>query len=100
MSTSSSLTAPLRVSFDYTRSVGPVLGVFFSGLREGRLIGAHTSRVVVVPPPEYDGAQPPSEFFEVADVSGGISLCRTLGFLLLCLAVVWWIFRTGFRLKK
>ncbi len=67
MSTSSSLTAPLRVSFDYTRSVGPVLGVFFAGLREGRLIGAHTSRGVVVPPPEYDGAQPPSEFVEVAD---------------------------------
>jgi ABC-2 type transport system permease protein len=39
-------------------------------------------------------------FFEVADVSVGISLGMTVAFLLLCLAVVWWIFRTGFRLKK
>jgi ABC-2 type transport system permease protein len=39
-------------------------------------------------------------FFEVADVSVGISLGMTVVFLLLCLAVVWWIFRTGFRLKK
>ncbi|MEZ5763873.1 MAG: ABC transporter permease [Xanthobacteraceae bacterium] len=39
-------------------------------------------------------------FFEVADVSVGVSLGMTLAFLLLCLATVWWIFRTGFRLKK
>ena len=39
-------------------------------------------------------------FFEVADVGVGISLGMTLAFLLLCLVVVWWIFLTGFRLKK
>ena len=39
-------------------------------------------------------------FFEVADVSVGVSLGMTSAFLLLCLAAVWWIFRTGFRLKK
>ncbi len=38
-------------------------------------------------------------FFEIADVSVGISLGMTLLFLLLCLATVWWIFRTGYRLK-
>jgi ABC-2 type transport system permease protein len=38
-------------------------------------------------------------FYEVADVSVGISLAMTLGFLGLCLAAVWWIFRTGYRLK-
>ncbi len=39
-------------------------------------------------------------FFEVADVSPAISLGMTLAFLALCLAVIWWIFRTGYRLKK
>ncbi|WP_137045530.1 ABC transporter permease [Pseudolabrys sp. FHR47] len=39
-------------------------------------------------------------FFEVADVSPGISLGMTLAFLVICLAVVWWIFKTGYRLKK
>jgi len=38
-------------------------------------------------------------FFEISDVGVGISLAMTLGFLLVCLAVVWWIFRTGYRLK-
>jgi ABC-2 type transport system permease protein len=38
-------------------------------------------------------------FFEIADVSVGMSLAMTALFLALCLAVVWWIFRTGYRLK-
>jgi ABC-2 type transport system permease protein len=29
-----------------------------------------------------------------------LSLAATFGFLLLCLAVIWWIFRTGYRLKS
>jgi ABC-2 type transport system permease protein len=39
-------------------------------------------------------------FFGQADVEVGISLGATLGFLALCLAVVWWIFRTGYKLKS
>ena len=39
-------------------------------------------------------------FFEVADVSPAISLAMTLVFLLLCLVVIWWIFRTGYKLKN
>lgn len=39
-------------------------------------------------------------FHEIADVSVEISLGVTLGFLALCMAVVWWIFRTGYRLKS
>jgi ABC-2 type transport system permease protein len=39
-------------------------------------------------------------FFGNADVGVGISLAMTLGFLLLCLAVVWRIFMTGYRLKS
>jgi len=38
-------------------------------------------------------------FYGVADVNVGISLAAILGFLALCLAVVWWIFHTGWRLK-
>jgi len=39
-------------------------------------------------------------FFEVADVNVAISLGMTGGFLLLCLGVVWWMFRTGYKLKQ
>jgi ABC-2 type transport system permease protein len=39
-------------------------------------------------------------FFEVADVSVGVSLGMTAVFLAVCLAVVWWIFKTGYRLKS
>jgi ABC-2 type transport system permease protein len=38
-------------------------------------------------------------FYGVADVDVGISIAATLGFLALCLATVWWIFRTGYRLR-
>jgi ABC-2 type transport system permease protein len=38
-------------------------------------------------------------FFGASDVSVGISLGMTLAFLALCLGVVAWIFRTGYRLK-
>ncbi len=38
-------------------------------------------------------------FFEIADVHVGVSLAMTCVFLLLCLGTVWWIFRTGYRLK-
>ena len=39
-------------------------------------------------------------FFEVADVSPAISLAMTLVFLGIFLAIVWWIFKTGYRLKN
>ena len=39
-------------------------------------------------------------FFEVADVSVGISLAVILGFLLLCIAIVGWMFKTGYRIKQ
>jgi ABC-2 type transport system permease protein len=38
-------------------------------------------------------------FYGVADVSVGLSLAMTLAFLAACLALVWWIFKTGYRLK-
>ena len=39
-------------------------------------------------------------FFGFADVSVEISLSMTVLFLTLCLATVWWIFKTGYRLKS
>jgi len=39
-------------------------------------------------------------FFGLADVHVGVSLAMILLFLLLCLVVVWWIFRSGYRLKS
>jgi ABC-2 type transport system permease protein len=38
-------------------------------------------------------------FYGTSDVNVGISIAATLGFLLLCLGAVWWIFRTGYKLK-
>ncbi|MDQ2763303.1 MAG: ABC transporter permease [Pseudomonadota bacterium] len=38
-------------------------------------------------------------FYGVADVGVGVSLGMTVGFLAICLAVVGWMFRTGYRLK-
>ncbi len=39
-------------------------------------------------------------FFEVADVSVAISLAMVSLFLLACLVLVWWMFKTGYRLKQ
>jgi ABC-2 type transport system permease protein len=39
-------------------------------------------------------------FYGTADVAVGISLAATLAFFLACLAVVAWIFKTGYRLKS
>jgi len=39
-------------------------------------------------------------FYENADVAVGLSLGMTAGFLALCLVAVWWIFRTGYRLRS
>ncbi|WP_048647730.1 ABC transporter permease [Nitratireductor soli] len=38
-------------------------------------------------------------FYETADVSIEISIAMILAFLALCLTIVWWIFKTGYRLK-
>jgi ABC-2 type transport system permease protein len=38
-------------------------------------------------------------FYGIADVSVGLSLAMTICFLTMCLVTVWWIFKTGYRLK-
>jgi ABC-2 type transport system permease protein len=39
-------------------------------------------------------------FYENADVAIGLSLVMVTGFLVLCLLAVWWIFRTGYKLRN
>jgi uncharacterized protein len=70
------LSAPLRLSFDYTRSVGPLLSQFFTALRERRILGVRGSDGrVLVPPAEYDPVtyQPLSEVVPVASVGTVVS---------------------------
>ncbi|MFE7802639.1 Zn-ribbon domain-containing OB-fold protein [Nocardia sp. NPDC057440] len=64
------LSAPLRVRFDYTRSVGPTIGNFLTELRGRKIVGVRGSDGrVLVPPPEYDPitSAPLTEFVDVAD---------------------------------
>ncbi|QIK79687.1 ABC transporter permease [Sphingomonas piscis] len=39
-------------------------------------------------------------FFGQADVPVGVSLAATFLFFLICLSTIWWIFKTGYRLKQ
>jgi uncharacterized OB-fold protein len=70
------LSAPLRLSFDYTRSVGPLLSQFFTALRERRILGVRGSDGrVLVPPAEYDPVtyEPLTEVVPVAGVGTVVS---------------------------
>lgn len=65
-----SLHANHHLAYDYTRSLGPVLGEFFTGLLERRVLGVRSADGrVLVPPQEYDPvtAAGLSEMVEVAD---------------------------------
>jgi uncharacterized OB-fold protein len=58
----------MEIAFDYTRSLGPVLGQFMTGLRDQRILGARAADGRVHAPPfEYDPvtASPPEELLEV-----------------------------------
>ncbi len=49
------LHANHRLEYPYSRSVGPVIGGFLTGLRDGRLVGVRgAGGTVIVPPTEYD----------------------------------------------
>ncbi len=66
----STLHAPMRVEFDYTRSLGPVLSQFMTGLRDRQILGGRTAGGrVVVPPPEFDATthEAVTELVPVAD---------------------------------
>ena len=56
-SESRTLSAPMKVEFDYTRSLGPVLSRFMSALARQQVLGGRLfDGRVVVPPPEFDPA--------------------------------------------
>ncbi len=62
------LSAPLEISFDYTRSLGPVLAKFMTALADRRILGSRGSDGRVhVPPAEFDPVSfaPPAELIEV-----------------------------------
>lgn len=70
------LSAPLTIAFDYTRSLGPVLGRFMAGLRERRVLGGRTADGRVhVPPLEYDPVtlEPVTELVEVSPTGTVVS---------------------------
>jgi uncharacterized protein len=62
------LSAPLETSFDYTRSLGPVLSEFMTALADRRILGSRSADGRVhVPPAEYDPVTfaPPAELVPV-----------------------------------
>jgi uncharacterized OB-fold protein len=70
------LSAPLKLSFDYTRSVGPVLSRFFTELRGRHVVGVRGSDGRVhVPPAEFDPVTyaPLTEIVPVASVGTVVS---------------------------
>jgi uncharacterized protein len=70
------LSAPLKLSFDYTRSVGSVLGRFFTELRSRHVVGVRGSDGRVhVPPAEFDPVtyEPLTEIVPVASVGTVVS---------------------------
>ncbi len=49
------LHAEHHLEYPYSRSVGPVIGAFLTGLRDGKLFGVKgNAGSVIVPPTEYD----------------------------------------------
>lgn len=73
------LSALLGLSFDYTRSVGPTLGAFFTALRSRRIVGVRGSDGRVhVPVAEYDPVtyEKLTEIVPVASVGTVLSWSR------------------------
>ena len=72
------LSQAFELGFTYTRSTGPVVGRFLTGLRDRKIVGIKASDGrVIVPPMEYDPdtAQELSEFVEVGQRGEIVSWC-------------------------
>lgn len=64
------LTAPNVIEYPFSRTTGPVIGAFFTALREGFIVGIKSADGrVIVPPVEYDPvtAEDLTEIVEVGD---------------------------------
>ncbi len=62
------LRGPHVIEYPFRRSCGPILSRFFSGLRDGKLVGIRSrTSGVLVPPAEYDPetAEPLDDFVDV-----------------------------------
>ena len=62
------LHAPLTIEYGFNRTTGPVVGAFYTGLREGKVLGIKgADGRVVCPPVEYDPVTgvPTTEVVEV-----------------------------------
>lgn len=70
------LSAPLVLEFPFSRTTGPVIGAFLTGLREGTVIGIRgADGRVICPPVEYDpetGA-PLTDLVELGDTGTVVS---------------------------
>jgi uncharacterized OB-fold protein len=65
------LSAPLIIEYPFSRTTGPVIGAFLTGLREGVLLGITGSDgKVLVPPTEYDPFTG-EELIELVEVGPG-----------------------------
>ena len=67
-----------ELGFTYTRSTGPVVGKFLTGLKNRQIFGNRaTDGRVIVPPMEYDPEtfQPLNDFVQVSDVGVIESWC-------------------------
>lgn len=65
------LRAPLVIEYPFTRTTGPVIGAFLTGLRERLLLGIRGSQgQVLVPPTEYDPVTG-DELSELVEVGPG-----------------------------
>ena len=67
--TTAALTAPHILEYTYTRSTGPIIGAFLTGLRDKKVVGVRAADGrVLVPPAEYDPVTS-DELTELVDVA-------------------------------
>ena len=72
------LRQQFELGYTYTRSTGPVVGAFLSGLRDRSILGTRGSDgTVYVPPMEFDPvtAEALGEYVEVSDCGEVVSWC-------------------------
>ncbi|MCH1513267.1 MAG: OB-fold domain-containing protein [Acidimicrobiales bacterium] len=68
METHERLSAPLVLEYPFTRTTGPVIGAFLTGLREAILLGIkRADGTVLFPPTEYD-PQSSESLYEMVEV--------------------------------
>ena len=78
MSKAEVLSQEFELGFTYTRSTGPVVGRFLTGLRDRKIVGTRGSDgKVYVPPMEYDPvtAEALDEFVDVGEAGEVVSWC-------------------------